>query len=316
MAPSRARISRQPHQAQLLPRHGKNEIRVPGGQGRRGGALGLGPLEVSLARDLARTNGQQAALLLESLSQGVQPMVEHHQKPHAYILRQPGPEQNHRSHARGHLPQEPEGMNPRRPEHHQVDRQIDRHHANVPGHPIEQRAQGQDMEQQQKHRLGPVQSLLPQLSQLKSQQEQKGDFDHLRRLQIESAPGQGDPALVPGSVVIAQGDQQEQKPHIDHRQQPPQLLQQLSHIQHGQKQAQDNPSPQRHSLLSHQAMEGFLIPGGAENQRQAIQRRTEAEKKQRPLPLFSSHGTRLPSHSPGACPPAGRFSLHHTLNWQ
>ena len=53
------------HQAQLLPRHGKNEIRVPGGQGRRGGALGLGPLEVSLARDLARTNGQQAALLLE-----------------------------------------------------------------------------------------------------------------------------------------------------------------------------------------------------------------------------------------------------------
>lgn len=119
------------------------------------------------------------------------------------------------------------------------------------------------MEQQQKHRLGPVQSLLPQLSQLKSQQEQKGDFDHLRRLQIESAPGQGDPALVPGSVVIAQGDQQEQKPHIDHRQQPPQLLQQLSHIQHGQKQAQDNPSPQRHSLLSHQAMGGFPHTGVA-----------------------------------------------------
>ena len=82
-------------------------------------------------------------------------------------------------------------MNPPQPEHHQVDRQIDRHHANVPGHPIEQRAQGQDMEQQQKHRLGPVQSLLPQLSQLKSQQEQKGDFDHLRRLQIESAPRAG-----------------------------------------------------------------------------------------------------------------------------
>ena len=181
----------------------------------------MGPLEVPLPRDLSGPDGQQAPRLLKPRAQWVQVMVKDHQKPLADVVRQPGPEEGHRPHAGSHLPQQPQGVHPRRPQHHQIDGQVHRHHPNVPGHPVHQGAQRQHMEQQQSHRLGPVEPLLPLFLQLQGQQEQEGHLHHLPRLEVEQPPRQGQPALVAGAVVVAEGDQEQQQPCVQRGQQPP-----------------------------------------------------------------------------------------------
>ena len=123
-------------------------------------------------------------------------------------------------------------MEPRGPEHPQIDGQIDGHHAHVSRHAIQQAAQRQHMEQQQKDGLGAVQPLFAQPAYLKGQQQQEGQLDHLCRLQVEQASRQGEPALVACAVVVAQGDQQQEQPGVDQRQQPPALFQHPAQI-HG-----------------------------------------------------------------------------------
>ena len=221
-------------------------------------------------------------------------MVQDHQKAQADILRQPGPEHHHPRRPGGGLSQEPQGVDPRRKQHPKIDGQIDRRHADVPGHPVQQAAQGQHMGQQGQDGPGPVQALLRQPVQLDGQQEQEGEFHNLRRLEVEHAPRQGDPALVARAVVVAQGDQQQEQDHVEDGQQPPQPLQQPPYVQGTQQQAQGHPHRQGNGLLACQALEVGVVTGGAEDQGQAVQGRRQAEKKQGLFPSSASHGPSPP----------------------
>ena len=123
-------------------------------------------------------------------------------------------------------------------------------------------------------------AVFPQPGKLKGQQEQEEQLAKLCGLEIEMSAWQGDPALVACPVVIAKGDEQEQQAKIARRQQPPGPLDQRPQINLPQEQAERDANPQGRGLLPDQAMEGFVVAGGAVDECQTQQRRREAQEKQ------------------------------------
>ena len=113
---------------------------MPRGEGGGGGALRLDALEVALSRELPGAEGQETSPLLKALAQGIQVVVQDHLNAQADILRQAGPEEDKAADPNGHLSPQPQGMDPRPPEHPEIQAQVNGRHPQVTGDKIQKAA--------------------------------------------------------------------------------------------------------------------------------------------------------------------------------
>ena len=120
--------------------------------------------------------------------------------------------------------------------------------------------------------------LLPEPLDLFGQQQDKGNFHHLRRADLEGHKGEFQPGPVSGVARDAKGRPQEEDEDDVKGQNPLPLPGDGLQIQHGEENIHADAEAQGYALDDHapEPRGGVHVPGGAEYQRDTVQRRGAA----------------------------------------
>ena len=131
-------------------------------------------------------------------------------------------------------------------EHHEEDGKEDQRRTEVGRHEEDQAEQQHKVDSQLCDRPHGVEVVVfLQVTDLLCQHDDKCELDDLRRLDADAEKAQ--PAGVAGVVAHAEGDQQQQKDHVERAQDLP-LVGQHIHVQHGHDHERENAEDERRAL--------------------------------------------------------------------
>ena len=131
-------------------------------------------------------------------------------------------------------------------EHHEEDGEKDQRRAEVRRHDEDQPEQQHEMARQLRDRPHGVEVVVFfQVADLLCQNDDERELDDLRRLDADAEKAQ--PAGVAGIARNAEGDQQQQKDHVERAQDLP-LVGQHIHVQHGHDHERENAEDERRAL--------------------------------------------------------------------
>ena len=181
------------HQPQLLAADGVDKVGVPGREGLAAGGLGLYAVQVTLAKELAGTNGEAGAGLLPALSTDVQAVVKYHPEAHDPVIVPPAglrqekqPDNDRRQHDSPPHQHKPAQLDPGHPGHSHKNHHIDDTHAKVAADGGDQ-AQHKDSVSTDLDDGGDGADVLPvvlNFYDLQSQHQDEGDLYNLVGLNI------------------------------------------------------------------------------------------------------------------------------------
>lgn len=203
------------YQSQLLAADSVDKVGVPGGEGIAAGRLGLNAVQIALAEESARTDGQGGAGLLPASSSDVQAVVKHHPEPHDPVIIPPTglwqekqPEDHRTQHKAAPHQEEPPQLNTGGPGHGDKDHHINDAHTEVAAdngnNPQHKNGVSADLDDGGDG--ADVQLAVLNFRDLKGQQKDEGYFNNLIGLYIHREArdytGDDQPVQVAGVVVL------------------------------------------------------------------------------------------------------------------
>ena len=204
--------------------------------GVQGAHLGPGPMEQTLSRQTAASEGQEAVLHVPALIQalGIDGAVENHQNPVFLIgFHQVGPDIGHHRHNTGKASQEPPQLHAAGEGHGQEDKHENQGNTGVAGDDHVEAHQENQMEGHGQHGFWGRNAVPVGLHDL-CQQDGKGDLADFGGLDVDRKKGEVQPAFVAGVVIGAEGNQEQNQQSVKQEQKLPPLPQGL-HADAGQQ---------------------------------------------------------------------------------